>query len=376
MFYISTLQELTARARSAFRSYLPGSDAWLWPNNINPTAKVIGGMASEVFGFADYIQRQKFAGTADGENLDLHGQEYGLSRRPAASAAGAIAISDSGPLTVAAGAVFERADGVQYIALNGASIGGAGTLPVDVVAALDGKAGNAEAATSLAIVSGVTGTTPLAEVGAAGIVFGADVEADGPEWTSDLGTFRGRILFRKRNPPHGGNAADYVAWSASQSGVTRVYVERLWNGPGTVRVFVLMDDLYANGIAASGDIERIAQFIETERPAGAIVTVAAPAPLTVNIQIGGLTPDTSAVREAVLAELRAMFRRQSRVAGNDTVHGGMPFLATPAVFSRSWVWQAVANACGEQSHIVNVPASDTALIAGQIAVLGAVTFVS
>lgn len=375
MFQIPSLADLTDRARKAFRAYLPGSDAWIWPNNINPAAKVIAGMVKEVFGFADYIARQKFAGTADTENLDLHGQEYGLSRRPAAPAYGSLIVTATDAVSVDSGALFQRADDVQFRALAAASIPGPGTFPVQVVCVSDGKTGNTESGTALAIVSGVTGTDPLAEVGANGIMGGADVEPDGDEWTTDLGTFRGRILFRKRYPPHGGAAADYVQWASDVSGVTRVFVERLWNGAGTVRVFVLMDDLYANGIAPPTEIERVDDYIETVRPAGAIVTLAAPMPKTIDVQIGGLNPDTSDVREAIVAELRATFARLSRVSGSDTPHGGMPFLATPASFPRQWIWQSVANAGGEISADVNMPAVDTALSPGEIAVLGSVTFV-
>ena len=67
MFQIPSLNDLLGRARASFRAALPGSDAWLWPNNVNPTAKVVAGATSELFGFADYVQRQKFALTADGE---------------------------------------------------------------------------------------------------------------------------------------------------------------------------------------------------------------------------------------------------------------------------------------------------------------------
>jgi uncharacterized phage protein gp47/JayE len=236
-----------------------------------------------------------------------------------------------------------------------------------VVAVADGKAGNAAPGAALAIVSGVTGDGALAAVGAAGIVSGADIEDDE--------SFRARILFRKRYPPHGGAAADYVQWALNVSGVTRVYVERLWAGAGTVRVFVLLDDLYQDGIAPPPEIERVADYIESVRPAGAIVTLAAPMPKTVDVQIVGLSPDTADVREAAAAELRAAFARLARVAGNDTPHGGMPFLATPVSFSRSWLWQAVANAAGEERHTVNLPAVDVALNAGEIAVLGTVTFV-
>src|SRR6266571_6264416 len=193
MFAIPTLQDLVERTRRAFRANLPGSDAWLWPNNVNPTAKVIGGAVHELFGFADFIQRQKFALTADGEHLDLHGAELGLARLPAAPAAGKLTLTVGDSTTVALGALFQRADGVQYSALAPLSLLTAGTLDVPVVAATNGAATNAIAGTPLAALSGVTGDV-TAEVGADGLVGGADVEDDE--------AYRARILFRKRNPPH------------------------------------------------------------------------------------------------------------------------------------------------------------------------------
>lgn len=368
MFAIPSLAELTERSRRAFRAYLPGSDAWLWPNNIGPSAKVIAGAVFEVFGFADYIAKQKFALTADSENLDLHGAEFGLPRRPSAPARGLIRITATTDITVAAGAVFRRIDGVQYRSLVDASRLGEGALDVDAIATTDGKATTANANTPLEIISGTTGgLLALANVGPDGIAGGADVEDDE--------SYRARILFRKRYPPHGGAAADYVMWAQEVSGVSRVYVERLWSGAGTVRVFVLMDELYADGIAPPTEVERVADFIEAVRPAGAIVTLAAPNPKVVDVQIRGIAPDTVATREAATNELRAAFRRLSRVAGNDTPHGGMPFLATPTSFSRSWLWQAVANASGEERHEIVQPVADVTLTAGEIAVLGTVVFV-
>ena len=365
-FRIPTLAALADRTRRAFRVDLPGSDAWHWPNNIYVTAKVVAGAVFELFGFADYIAKQIFALTADGDTLDRHGEMLGLTRRPAEPAQGIVVLTAPGVLSVDAAAVFRRtADAAEYRAVSGAALSGPGTLEIDVVAVLAGKASVALAGTALEIVSGVTGTAS-AEVGGDGIAQGSNVEADEP--------FRERILFRKRYPPHGGAASDYVLWGMAQAGVSRVYVERLWSGPGTVRVFVLMDDLYANGIAPAGEIARVADAIEMVRPAGAVVTVAAPAALAIDITISGLTPDTAAIRAQVTAELRAMIRRLAHPAGVDTPHGGMPFLATPYAFSRSWIWQSVANAAGEERHAITLPAADVALASGQIPVLGTVTF--
>lgn len=366
-FLIPSLGDLVERTRRAFRSNLPGSDAWLWPNNINPTAKVIAGATHEVFGFADYIARQKFAITADSEHLDLHGEELGLARRPAEPARGYVTITPVDGATVTVGALFERLDGRQYRALAGTVIAGSAPVDVEVVATTDGVTGHALPGTGLTAIAGVSGDV-LIEVASGGIVGGADIEGDE--------AFRERILFRKRYPPHGGSASDYVMWASSLSGVTRVFVERLWTGPGTVRVFPLFDDLHPHGIAPYGgaDILRVRDYLDIVRPAGAIVTVESPTARPIDIAIDDLAPDTPDLREAVLAELRAMFLRRSRVAGQDEAHPSMPFLAHETSFSRSWIWQAIANATGEDRHIVVSPAADVALDAGEIATLGDVTF--
>ena len=377
-FAIPTLADLVNRARLAFRANLPGSDAWVWPNNVGPAAKVIGGAVNEVFGFADYVQRQKFALTADGENLDRHGAELGLPRRPASPGVGNIVITVSDAYQVAAGAVFQRADGVQYSANAGAVAAGAGTITVPVTAVQDGLLGNAAAGTPVALVTGFTDLNNDAQATAAvdanGIVLGGDVEADGDYFTPQAGTYRYRILFRKRFPPHGGNASDYVIWAGAVPGVSRVFVERLWAGPGTVRVFPLMDAVYPGGIPQPGDIYNVAQAIAPLQPATAMVTVAAPAAVPVNITIAGFSPNTVTSQQAVLAELAQTFLQYGTVAGNDVVVSSMPFLATPTSFALMWLNAAVVNAAGSPRGDITAPTADIALAPGQIATLGTVTF--
>jgi uncharacterized phage protein gp47/JayE len=375
MFAIPSLKDLMQRSRAAFRANLKGTDAWLWPNNVYVSAKVMAGMVFEVFGFADYIQRQKFATTADGDNLDLHGAEVGQTRRPAGPSRGFVQITVAdGSYSVDAGDIFRRSDLVEYRATAGGSIPGPGTFSVEAIANTDGKNTISEPGTPLEI-DGLSSNAITAAVGAKGIGGGSDLEDDE--------TFRGRILFRKRNPPHGGSAADYVLWASEVSGVSaaadgtpRVWVEPLYSGPGTVRVFFMMDDTYVDGIPQPADVLRVADHIESVRPAGAFVAVAAPNPRVVNVQIANLVPDTTAVREAVVAELADCFRRRSRASGETIPKTNMPYLATPATFSLSWIWQAVANASGEKSHVITSPTADIVLIPGEIPVCGEVTFVT
>ena len=364
-FAIPSLTALTDRVRHAFRANLPGTDAWVWPNNVTPTAKVIAGAVFEIYGRLDYVQRQKFAITADGEGLDRHGEEFGLARRAAEAATGSVVFTAAEAIAVAPGAILTRADGASFTVAAAGSLPASGTLALPVVASAPGKSGNTAAGAPLGVASGVSGAATAA-VDDFGLVGGTDVEGDE--------AFRARILFRKRNPPHGGSPADYVMWCTAVAGVTRVFIERRWIGAGTVRVFVLTDDLTPGGIPSALKVEEVDAYVQTLAPAGANVSVVGPAAFPIQVEVNGLSPDTPTLREAVLAELRDAIGRLGRVAGTDTPHPVMPYLATPQTFSRSWLWQAVANASGEERHSIAAPSADLAIPAGMIPTLGTVTF--
>lgn len=364
-FAIPTLRDLVERARLSFRAHLPGTDAWLWPNNIGPSAKVMAGLTSEVFGFADYISRQRLPLTAEKEHLDDHGKMYGLARRIATAARGQVRFIATTALTVDDGAIVERSDGVQFRIPSGAAIPGPGELLLEAVAVTNGAATQSVVGTPLTATSGVTGTAAIS-VYTNGFVGGGDIESDE--------SFRARILFRVRNIPQGGSAADYVSWATDMPGVTRAYVERNWRGAGTVRVFVLFDNDYPHGIAPQSVLAPVRDYIEALRPAGAIVTVVPPTAFPIDMVVRGLSPDRPAVRNAIVEETSAMFRRVARPAGGDVELPGIDYLATPQTFSRSWLWQSAANASGEKRHEVIAPVVDQVIPAGSIATLNGIQF--
>lgn len=365
------------RARAAFRANLAGTDAWLWPNNVNPTAKVIAQMTNQAFGFADSIQKAKFAITAEGEDLDAHGAEINLGRNPPAPSNGPLTLTFAAAVAVANNAVFQRSDGVQFKATAASSLSTAGTLTVPVISTTTGLTTVTIPGTALTPTSGVTGpgaAAATAVVAAAGLGGGADIELDGTKLNPPPGTYRYRILFKKRNPPAGGAPADYVTW-CTQAGATRVFVEPRWLGAGTIRVFVLMDNTYPNGIPQSGDIARIQAFVDTVAPGEADITIAAPIAVPIDVLIGTLNPNNGAVRNAISAELAATFLRRSSVAGTATPNPAMPFLATAQSFFSLWISGAIDNAAGVLSADI-VGLADQALTDGQIATLGTVTFPS
>jgi uncharacterized phage protein gp47/JayE len=382
-FSIPSLGQCVERTRASFRSYLPGTDGWLWPNNIGPTAKVIGGSAWELHNRLGYVQQAMFALTAVGADLDAHGSQINLARKQAAPAAGDVVVTTADVISIAIGAQFQRLDGIVFTAAAAAGASAAGTFSVPVVAALAGSAANSQAGTAFAIISGASGNgaaTATAAADSNGLSGGLDVEADGAPYTSDLSTYRGRILFRKRNPVQGGAPADYVTWAGSVAGVTRTFVERGFAGPGTVRIFPLFDQAFAaaGGIPSSPYVALVAAAIDALAPADAVVVVAAPTAQPIAVTVQGLTPNTAAVQQAVIAELADTFRRVGAVSGIDNASAALlaalPFLAVPFTFSALWASQAVANAAGDARAVMIAPLADITIAAASLPVLGTVTF--
>lgn len=366
MFDIPDLKTLASRAAAAFRAHLPGVDALAPGNNITPTAKVLAGEMWALFGRLAWVMRQAFVLHAEGEWLKRHASQYGMSRRPSANAVGSVSLAYADGVSVEAGALFAAADGRRYVAPYAVSALGSGDIAVTVEAMAPGAAGNIVQGEPLEIVSGVAGASS-ASVAAGGVVGGDDVEGDE--------SLRARILFRLRYPPHGGSAADYVRWAMSTPGVTRVFVDRLWQGPGTVRVVPMFDGLRAGGIATASDIASVIATLAPLQPAAAGVTVSAATAHPIDITVSGLSPDTTEMRSAVVAAFDAAILTKGRVAGSDAGADGGDFLATPFSFSRSWLWEAAASATGERRHEIVAPSGDIAIPAGSVPTRGVVTFV-
>ena len=370
MFARESKSTLIARAIAAFRSYLPGTDAQIWPNNLNVTATVMGELQDELMGRLDQVSKDAFLTTASWSGLVVQGGDLGLPPLAATNATGTATITATDVLAVADGALLQSLSGTVFYVSGASSLSAAGTLTVNIIAQMAGIAGNAAAGVALTLNSGFTGagaSTATCVVGAGGVTGGTDMEG--------VEAYRARLLFLKQNPYQAGAPSDYVNWGKAVPGVTRVFVERLYNGPGTVRVFVLFDDLFAatDGVADAAHVALADAAIRATAPGDAFLVVVAPQAQTINVAISNLYPNTAAVQAAVVVELADAFRRFGRVAGNDTAVAGMDYLATPFTFSANWIWQAISNAAGVKRFDMSMTA-DTTIAAGFVPVLGSVTF--
>lgn len=349
-FIRPTLSEIVTRVETDLASRLGLSSPILRRSVVYIIARVIAGVAHMLHGHIAWAVGQIFPDQSEREYLLRWGGLFGLALKPAEYAAGPVTVSGTPATVVPAGARLLRADGRAYVVDIDTPIGPAGTESVPVTAELAGADGNAAAGVELVFESPIPNVDATAVVAAAGIVNGSDEES--------VEAFRARVLARMAEPPHGGNAADYIAWALEVPGVTRAWCDPTWNGPGTVRVLFVRDD-DASIIPDAAEVQAVQDHIDAVAPVTADVTVAAPSadPMDVTVHI---VPDTSETKASVEAELRDLVRREA-------VPGGTLLL--------SHIRNAIGDAAGVTDYTLTSPNANVNSAAGHLITLGAVNFV-
>jgi uncharacterized phage protein gp47/JayE len=348
-----TLAALRDRIRRDFNARLPGADALLRQSNLSVIADVFAGLSYLHYGYQVWLAQQLFPDTAETVFLERWASIWGITRRPATAALGAIAVTGTPGAVVPPGTEWQRTDRVRYQTPTGATLAADGTATVAVVAEVAGSSGEAVAGTTVTTIGAVAGVVAQATVAEPGMGGGADEEPDDQ--------LRTRLLARIQTPPMGGSASDYVDWALEVPGVTRVWVAAQEQGPGTVVVRFAMDDAaHPNGFPTPADVALVQAHLDAVRPVTAQVIVVAPLARAIDITIATLTPDTPTVRTAVATELADTLFRNG-------VPGTTLFV--------SWLWEAVSVAAGERHHRILNPPGDVVLGPGELPVLGTITYV-
>lgn len=212
--------------------------------------------------------KASFARSSWGEYLEMRAEEHGIFRKNAIKAIGKVTVSGNG--IVPLGSIFQTKTGISFKTTKAATISKSGDIPVECTTA--GTVGNVAAKTITKIPMSIPGISS---------VMNAAAMHDGFNEEDDDSLFN-RLLFKVRQPATSGNKNEYLQWANSVAGVGKAIVKPLWNGNGTVKV--LITD--ANGDPASSDLQsKVAAYIESVRPIGATVTVAAPIIFAVKVAI-------------------------------------------------------------------------------------------
>lgn len=342
-----TLPKLIDQGAAEFESRLPGVLARARRSLVGVINRVVAGGLSALYQYAQYLNRQVWVDTCDVEELPRHGARWDLPRKEAAPATGSVTFTGTNGTPIPKDTVVLRSDGTRYLTDALVTVV-AGSAMVSVTAETAGQLGNAPLATPLQLESPIPGINSGATT-ATTLSGGADIE-DAEDW-------RERIKARMRRKPQGGNLQDYVDWALEVPGVTRAWASPSEMGPGTVTVRFARDD-DVSPIPDAGAVATVQAYIDERRTVTADAFVVAPIGTPVDFTIQ-LTPDDPAVKAAVDAELRDVFRREGKPGGT-----------LPITHLR----EAVSIAAGEEDHIMTVPSANVVMGTGQLPTMGVITW--
>jgi len=344
-----TIPQLIDQGAAEFESRLPGVLARVRRSLVGVINRVLAGALDALYKYAEFLNRQAWPDTAEGEHLDGHGARWGVARNPAAHATGTVRFTGVDGSAVPQGTVVQRADGLQYETTAAGAIA-AGQALVPVQALTSGQTSNAAVNTALTLTSPIAGVNAAATASTE-LAGGADAEGDEP--------YRARILARIRKPAHGGREEDYIEWAKEVPGVTRVWVYPGEQGPDSVVIRFMRDDDLGGGIPSAGEVATVQAHIDPLRPVTAKVFVVAPVAVPLNFTIQ-LLPNSPAIQAAVEAELQDLIRREA-------VPGGTLLI--------SHIREAISIAAGETDHILTAPAANVVRSTGEITTMGVITWV-
>lgn len=258
---------------------------------ISPVALEI----SKLYSTMDVIFSVLFPDETSGAWIDEAASAYGIVRKPGTCATAEITFTGADGTVIPAGTSFYTGDG-QIFTLNGDVTLADGTGTGQLTAQDPGARGNVDAGAVKTIYMSVPGLRSFIVGAASG---GTDAETDAALFA--------RYIEQLQNPSHSGSEADYRRWALSVKGVDAVYVLPRWAGPWTVKVLVAS---YAGEVSPE-TLEAVRNTIETERPVGVTVTVAAAerCPIDVMASValtGGVTlPEVREAFTALLADYLA-----------------------------------------------------------------------
>ena len=311
-------------------------------------------VAAQLWGLyvqCDWVNRQCFPQTAQGEYLDLHAQLRGVERREATAAEGVLRFTvdaaGAADREIAAGTVCMTAGLTRFETIEAGTLE-AGETSVDIRArALEaGSAGNVAAGTILQMAVAPVGvsrcTNPAAFTG------GTDREDDE--------TLRARVLETYRRLPNGANAAFYQQGALSFDEVAAAAVIPRPRGVGSVDVVVST----AAGAPSAELLEELEDYFEARREIAVDVQVRAPEMETVDVTVQVAAEegqDAQAVQDAVEAALRGWF--DGRRLGQSVL--------------RAALGELVFQVEGVANYALTAPAADVAVEVDVLPRLGTLT---
>ena len=360
-FQKPTLQEVVDRIEQDMMARIDGASSMLRRSILRVLARIYAGAVHLLYGYLEFIKDQLFATKADTEFLELHGSEYGITRKSATNATGTVIITGTAGILIPTGTQLESPDGKTYETTADATISGAGLVSAAVISIDTGQESNQSAAVILTFISPIIGVTTSATIDLLGITGGVDEETD-----DDL---RDRILQRKRIPPYGGTENDYEQWALEIPGVTRAWAIPGHCGVGTVG-FAFVKDNDTSIIPDAVEKAEVYAYLKShvDLLTGAIVGI----PVTAETGLSMIDTSLLSINMTILlSPNNATTRTNVTTSIEDLIlmEGG-----PGEVLYLSSIYSAVVQSGGVIAAKIIDPATDYGIPTTKIPVIGTITF--
>lgn len=285
---------------------------------------------------ADWVDRQCFPQTAQGEHLDKHAQLRGLERRGAVAAQGTLRFETDraagADLTIPAGTVCMTAGLVRFATTAEAVLrAGETTVETGAEAVEPGAAGNVAAGTIRAMAVAPVGISRCTNPEG----FSGGLDAEGDE------ELRERVLDTFRRMPNGANGAFYEQGAMSFPQVAAAVAVPRPRGVGSVDVVVST----AAGVPDGKLLADLQAYFEARREIAVDVQVRAPEVREVDVTVQLRTAanrDGEEVRLAVEQAVRGWF--DGRLLGQSIL--------------RARLGQLIFAVDGVENYALTAPAAD------------------
>ncbi len=311
-------------------------------------------LAAQVYALyvqADWVTRQAFPQTAQGEYLDRHAQMRGLERKQGTKASGTVRFSAGSAaqtaLNIPEGTVCMTAGLIQFETTQAGTIAeGDSYADVPVRALIAGAAGNVAKGTVISMAVAPVGVSSCINPEACS--GGGDQEGDG--------ALRKRVLDTFKRLPNGANAAFYQQGAMSFDQVAAATVISRPRGTGTVDVIVAAQ----GGVPPEALLEELEAYFEERREIAVDLQVKAPDTVTVNLAVQVKAKDgydSGAVLATVENALAAQFT--GKLLGQDIL--------------LAWLGSVIYACDGVDNYRIAAPAADIPVDVDELPVLGALT---
>lgn len=355
------IQQSLAQAQQtgAPKSDMSPADLDLARSNSKALSVVLGMALHAAYRYLrDFIARQAIPIKSTGEFLVGWLATYGMAFKSAAAASGTVTGTGVAATLMQAGTLLQTTDGRQYSVSADVAVAAGGTVTATVTALVAGAAGNLSGGSALTLVSTVVGIdASFIAAMPNGITGGADAETEAQAIY--------RLQQRLSNEPMGGSPADYARWALQVAGITRAWGVRNPSGATTAGVIIMADGNASPGLPTVGQQQLVSDYIrDPKRGPPDELFVIIPTPVTINVTVN-VSPDTAAIRAAVVLALQDLFFREA-VPGGSIPH--------------SHLKEVISGVTGEYNHTITAPVLTeggvfTVGTYNSLLVLGTVTFV-